>query len=141
KNKNCVCLPHQISQYYRKLSGPIIDRIDIYVDVDDVAHKKLLSNEVQENSQSIAKRVKAAREKQLNRFGSSYKTNADMSNQEVKRLANLTASAQKLLNQAAEQLQISARNYMRCVKTARTIADLENSQTIESQHMSEALQY
>lgn len=141
KNKSCVCLPHHIAKYQRKLSGPIMDRIDIYVDVDEVLHKKLLSNDLQEKSQVILKRVNLARALQAKRFGNRYKTNADMTNQEIKKLALLTETARQLLDQAAHQLQISARNYMRCIKIARTIADLENSEAIQPAHMSESLQY
>ncbi len=140
-NKSCVCLPHQILKYRRKLSGPIIDRIDMYVDVDEVLHKKLLTDEAQEDSEAIAKRVVLARQKQTKRFDSASKTNGDMSNQDIKKLALLSDEARELLNQAAEKLQISARSYMRSIKIARTIADLENSEYIEAGHMSEALQY
>ena len=140
-NKNCVCLPHQILKYRRKLSGPIMDRIDMYVDVDEVVHKKLLSDNDQEDSQSISRRVDSARKKQSERYGSDHKTNGDMNNQEIKRLAFLSDEARELLDQAGEKLGISARNYMRSIKIARTIADLENSTEIKTRHMSEALQY
>lgn len=140
-SKTCVCLPHQILNYRRKLSGPIMDRIDMYVDVDEVIHKKLLTDESQENSKKISKRVSLARTKQAKRYGNTTKTNSDMTNQDIKKLALLSDSAQELLNQAAEKLQISARSYMRSIKIARTIADLEKSEYIEPAHMSEALQY
>ena len=118
-----------------------MDRIDMYVDVDEIVHKKLLTDESQEASSVIAQRVNFARNKQLGRYGNSRKTNGDMTNQEIKKLALLSPPAQELLNQAAEKLQISARNYMRSIKIARTIADIENSEYIETSHMSEALQY
>ncbi|HLB66764.1 MAG TPA: hypothetical protein VJJ78_04195, partial [Candidatus Saccharimonadales bacterium] len=128
-------------KYRRKLSGPIMDRIDMYVDVDEVVHKKLLSDNDQEDSQSISRRVDSARKKQSERYGSDHKTNGDMNNQEIKRLAFLSDEARELLDQAGEKLGISARNYMRSIKIARTIADLENSTEIKTRHMSEALQY
>ncbi|MFA6270503.1 MAG: YifB family Mg chelatase-like AAA ATPase [Candidatus Paceibacterota bacterium] len=140
-SKTCNCLPYQIIRYQRKISGPILDRIDMHVDVDDIQHEKLLSSEEQETSQDISNRVEQARQRQANRYGQSHKTNTDMGNQDIKKLAQLSAAAQTLLNQAAEKLQISARNYMRSIKVARTIADLENSEDITPAHMSEALQY
>lgn len=140
-NKTCSCLPHQILNYTRKLSGPIMDRIDMYVDVDEIVHKRLLSDEKQEDSKHIADRVIAARQKQAQRYNTTYRTNGDMTNQDIKQIGKLSAAAQELLNQAAEKLQISARSYMRSIKIARTIADLEGSMTIEPFHMSEALQY
>ncbi len=140
-NKTCRCLPYQILKYQRKLSGPIIDRIDMHVDVDEVVHQKLLSNEAQEDSASISQRVEAARQRQAARYHNTYKTNGDMSNQDIKKLGCLSMEARQLLNQAAEKLQISARSYMRSIKVARTIADLEGSVGILPAHMSEALQY
>lgn len=140
-DKACNCLPHQIIHYQRKISGPIVDRIDMHVDVDEIVHKKLLSDEQHETSDTIAQRVVKARQRQSERYRGTQKTNCDMSNQDIKKLAQLSAAAQELLNQAAEKLQISARNYMRSIKVARTIADLEGSDEIRTQHMSEALQY
>ena len=88
----------------------------------------------------MSKRVNHARNKQAKRYNNN-KTNSDMTNQDIKKLAFLSNAAQELLNQAAEKLQISARSYMRSIKIARTIADLEKSEHIETAHMSEALQY
>jgi magnesium chelatase family protein len=139
--KDCSCTPQQILKYQRKMSGPILDRIDMHIDVDEVLHEKLLSDEQLETSQSITKRVETARKGQLQRFGGVAKTNADMSNQDIKKLAKLSTESRALLNQAAEKLQLSARNYMRCIKVARTIADLEESAGIEVPHITEALQY
>lgn len=140
--KNCVCLPHAFSQYQRKLSGPILDRIDLYVEVAGVDHKNLLKpSSGKESSQQVRERAKRARETQRSRYDNSTKTNAGLSNKELKTFAKLTSDAEELLNKAAKQLDISARSYMRIVKVARTIADLENSDTIELPHITEALQY
>lgn len=140
-NKPCQCLPTQIVKYQRRLSGPILDRIDMYVDVDEVAHDQLLSDKSNEEPSSVvAKRVLKARQRQAARLGSS-KTNSSLTNQEIKKLSVLTSSATRLLNEAAGQLQLSARNYMRSVKVARTIADLADSEAIEVAHIAEALQY
>lgn len=139
--KTCNCLPHQIVRYQRKISGPITDRIDMHVDVDEIVHDKLLSNSTQENSQSIRDRVTKARARQAKRYNHSYKTNNAMTNQDIKKLGQLNSESQELLNQAAQKLQISARSYMRAIKVARTIADLSGSTEILPSHMSEALQY
>lgn len=140
-SKSCSCLPHQIIHYQRKISGPITDRIDMHVDVEEIIHKKLLSDDSQENSQAVAKRVSEARILQARRFGDGKRTNSDMNNQDIKKSAKLSLSARELLDQAAEKLQISARNYMRSIKVARTIADLGGSENIMPKHISEALQY
>lgn len=140
--KPCVCPPHQIMQYQRKLSGPIIDRIDLYTEVDNVQHDTLLKSSTStESSSQVQKRVAAARTRQHKRYGSTTKTNAQMSNREIKQHANLETAAEELLNQAAEKLDISARAYMRLVKVARTIADLSDSKTITPAHIGEAIQY
>jgi len=140
-SKSCDCLPYQIIRYQRRISGPIIDRIDMYVDVDEIVHNRLLIDEGQEDSLTVAKRVASARAKQKERYDKTTKSNSDMSNDDIKKLGKLSESAKELLDQAAAKLQISARYYMRSIKVARTIADLENSDEITPAHMSEALQY
>ncbi len=140
-SKECTCLPGQINNYQRKISGPIIDRIDLYVNVDEVKHNTLLhANNENENSKQIRARVVAARHNQLQRLGS-LRLNASMNNRDIKQSSNLTNEAEKLLNKASEQLQISARSYMRTIKVARTIADLSEEQNIQIPHITEALQY
>ena len=140
--KICNCPPHLIAQYQRKLSGPIIDRIDLYTDVDNVQHAELLQRSTTaESSTAIRKRVIAARATQSKRYGSPSKTNALLTNKEIKTLSKLSEQAEQLLNQAAERLDISARSYMRLIKVARTIADLDASKEITPAHMSEAIQY
>jgi magnesium chelatase family protein len=123
------------------LSGPILDRIDIYADVDNTPHDKLLKDNLDtEKSSEVAVRVTLARKLQQERYKSSSKTNSMMSNRDIKKYANLTPQAEALLNQAATKLGLSARGYMRTVKVARTIADLDGSDKIDVQHSAEALQ-
>lgn len=141
-DKPCICAPHAINQYEKKLSGPILDRIDLYVDVESVDHTALLKLQTtEEPSQAITKRVKAARETQLERKANRGKLNGSLSGRDVKLAANLTPEAKDLLDKAASTLDLSARAYMRCVKVARTIADLDGSEKVGSKHVAEALQY
>lgn len=141
--KSCRCLPNQIINYRRKLSGPILDRIDIYVDVHEIDNSKLLHAGDTEgpSSLSVKRSIQKARDLQAARFGITNKLNADMTNREVKKLANLENDATTILNQAAEKFGLSARAYMRSIKLARTIADLDSSDTIRTPHIAEALQY
>lgn len=140
--KICTCLPYHIMKYQRKLSGPILDRIDIYADVDHTPHDKLLAdNHKAESSTVIAARVMTARKMQAERFSSQSKTNSDMDNRAIKRFARLTPQATSILNKAAKALDISARSYMRTIKVARSIADLDKSPNIEAAHIAEALQF
>lgn len=139
--KMCDCLPAQIMRYQKKLSGPIMDRIDIHVGVENVQHDKLLSTHTSETSSLIRKRIIAARKTQSKRFSSTMRTNSSMDNREIKALSGIDSSAKEILDQGAKRLGISARGYMRTIKVARTIADLENSSTITSTHIAEALQY
>jgi magnesium chelatase family protein len=141
--KICNCLPHAIAHYQRKLSGPIVDRIDLYVTVDEVDHVNLLSTAAPNSTHSaysLKKHVEKARQQQAKRYGD-QSLNAHLTNQLIKQSAKLSVDAKKLLDQAASSLDISARSYMRTIKVARTIADLENSEAIEPAHISEALTY
>jgi magnesium chelatase family protein len=141
-NKTCRCTPAQIQRYQQRVSGPIMDRIDLYAEVSEIDHAKLLAKktDVQEHLDA-ENRIQKARALQAKRYGSKQKLNKEMSNKDIKQLGNLTPEAKDLLDLAAERLELSARAYMRSVKVARTIADLENSTTIEPAHISEALQY
>lgn len=140
-DKDCTCTPSQIHKYQRKLSGPILDRIDLYSDVENVEHGKLLDdNSSVEPSKVVRERVIAARKIQHDRFGS-HKTNSGMNNRDIKAKAKLSTEAKKLLDKAAAQLELSPRAYMRTIKVARTIADIDAAQQILPKHVAEALQY
>lgn len=139
--KSCSCTANDILKYQKKLSGPIMDRIDLYVDVDEVEHSSLLGDKQAEPSSKIRERVLRARKLQQTRYNDPMIVNANLSNQQLKRNTYLTTDAKELLDRAAEQLGISARAYMRVLKVARTIADLDDSKSVEIPHITEALQY
>ncbi len=142
--KDCTCTQAQIQKYSRKVSGPIIDRIDIWLDVPQIRHEELSSKApAGESSEKIRSRVLSARAKQNKRFEDikNISTNGEMGAKELKKYAPLTNSSTKLLNDSAKRLNLSARAYHRIIKLARTIADLDNSNDIQDQHLLEALQY
>jgi len=145
KQKECICKPSDLERYARKLSGPIIDRIDIWVTVSSVDFDKLSSSESSgEKTKDIKERVLNARKIQEKRFKQSQrkiKTNSEMNVKELAIFAPLDNETKKILNQSAEHLQLSARAYHRIIKLARTIADLEGSVDISQSHILEALQY
>ncbi|MDB5186474.1 MAG: hypothetical protein JWL85_997 [Candidatus Saccharibacteria bacterium] len=139
--KACTCMPAQIVNYQRKLSGPILDRIDLYVEVDEVDHASLLARTSAEPSATIRNRVMRARERQLNRYKDAKIRNASLNNRQIKQHVIITSEAQALFNTAAERLGMSARSYMKTIKVAQTIADLDGIDQIEIPHVTEALQY
>ncbi|MFA5023139.1 MAG: YifB family Mg chelatase-like AAA ATPase [Candidatus Paceibacterota bacterium] len=142
--KDCTCTQSQIQKYSRKVSGPIIDRIDIWLDVPQINHEELSNNKPSgESSTKIRERVLAARAHQTKRFYDikNVNNNGEMGVKEIKKYAPLSGSSSKLLNDSAKRLNLSARAYHRVIKLARTIADLDNSADIQDQHLLEALQY
>lgn len=140
-SKACSCAPYELLKYQRRLSGPILDRIDLYVEVDEVKHTTLLEEAKSESSNSVKERVVQAHKKQKERFGTSLQRNANLTNRQIKQYARLTPEPKRLLDMAAEKLHLSARAYMRIIKVARTIADLNGNDTIGIQEITEALQY
>lgn len=142
--KECTCTQSQIQKYSRKVSGPIIDRIDIWLDVPQIKHEELSSTkEGGESSLKIRERVLQAREKQNKRFFDikGVGSNGEMGVKEIKKYAPLSETSTQLLNDSARRLNLSARAYHRIIKLARTIADLDNSDQIKDGHILEALQY
>ncbi len=140
--KNCSCTPSQIIKYQKKISGPILDRIDLHIEVPRVEHNKLISDEKGESSVNVRARVLRAREVQLERFkGSGKITNSEMVASEIKKYCQLSDKSTELLKSAIEKLYLSARSYSKILKIARTIADLDASGNIKTQHIAEALQY
>lgn len=140
--KACVCTPMQLKAYQSRISGPIMDRIDLRVWVNPVEKEELLNMKGGESSEEIRKRVIGAVEIQKERFkGSATKYNSRMSNEEIKKHCVMTEEAQRLLKSAMERLDLTGRGYMKVLKVARTIADLEGEEKIASHHMAEALQF
>lgn len=145
KNKECVCTAGDIARYQRKLSGPIMDRIDIWVEVGSIEYDKLNSkNDLSENTESVRNRIEKAYKKQVVRFsgeGDKINRNSDMGAKDISKYISLEKDVESILNQAASKLNLSARAYHRVLKLARTIADLDDSEKIESKHILEAIQY
>jgi len=141
--RECRCSQAQIERYRARISGPLLDRIDIHVEAPAVEYRDLSSRESAESSAAIRERVVAAREQQASRFSKGRKTacNARMSHSQIKKFCELDATGQELLRHAMEDLQLSARAYDRILKVARTIADLAGSEKIQPGHVGEAIQY
>ena len=138
----CICSHHQIHKYRSKISGPLLDRIDIHVEVPAVPYKDLMSTEDAESSLVIRNRVQKAREIQAERFNKNkIHCNARMSNRHIKKHCVIDQTSNALLESAVDKLGLSARAYNRILKIARTIADLEGETDISAQHISEAIQY
>jgi magnesium chelatase family protein len=139
----CSCSPSMIQRYQGKLSGPLLDRIDIHVEVQRVDYDKLMSKTKAETSAAIRARVEDARQRQSARFADypGLFTNADMGTSEISDLCVVRPEAQQLLELSTRRMQLSARSYHRVLKLSRTIADLNNSDMIEVNHIAEAIQY
>jgi magnesium chelatase family protein len=143
QKKHCTCLPGSISRYRKKLSGPILDRIDLHVEVPEVKLKKLTAEKLDgEQSDVIRKRVQAACARQRTRFrDGKILSNAEMNSREVRELCLLDATSKSLLTSATAQMGLTARSYFKIIKIARTIADLSGEKEIAANHLAEALQY
>ena len=143
--KPCTCASSTVTKYQKRISGPLLDRIDIHIEVPRVDYEKLSGNRVSESSESICARVQTARDIQNKRFANGKATdvvcNADMHIGEIRQFCQLQAEGQSLMRTAMSQLNLSARAYHRILKLARTIADLAGSEEIQSAHLAEALQY
>ena len=140
--KPCTCPSSLVSRYQRRISGPFIDRVDIFVEVPHVEYEKLADNRQGEKSERVRARVEAARALQRQRFsGSKIGCNSEMTPAAVREHCHLEESAQALLKAAMKQLYLSARAFHRILKLARTVADLEGAETIKSNHLAEAIQY
>ncbi len=140
--KDCVCTPQSINKYMSKISGPLLDRIDIHIEAKPVKYEKLSTTELQESSEQIKKRVNNARKIQLKRYeGLGIFSNSGLTPKFIDKYCKVDEKGKKLLDNAFEKLGLSARAYGRILKVARTIADLENVEEITHKHLAEAIQY
>jgi len=143
-SRECRCTPQMIQRYISKISGPLLDRIDIHIDVPAVNYKELRSRAAAESSSEIRDRVIRAREIQLNRFaaaGERIYANAQMTSRQIRAYCDLSTDCERLLERAVTQQGLSARAHDRILKVARTVADLEGAASIEAKHIAEAIQY
>ena len=140
--KECKCSSTVVTRYQKKISGPLMDRIDIFLDIPRIDYEKLMDDRLSEQSGKVRQRVQNARQFQLDRFkGTDLTSNADMAASEVKQFCSIDAAAQALLRTAMKQIHFTARGFHRTLKLARTVADLDNSVLIKTNHLAEALQY
>ncbi|MBE5753127.1 MAG: ATP-binding protein [Clostridiales bacterium] len=142
KKRRCVCTPNDIRKYRAKISGPLLDRIDIQVEVDGVEYEHLVSENLEESSAEVKKRADKARAIQRERYqDSGIKTNAEMGEKELRAYCKLTLESEQVLREAFDRLKLSARARNRILKVARTIADLDYSENVTSEHLYEAISY
>lgn len=142
KRKTCTCTPNDIKRYLGRISGPLLDRIDIQVEMDAVSIEEIENTQVQEDSRTVRERVLCARRKQQERCaGLGYYCNAQLDQTGVEQFCQMTPDAKKLLHQAVERFHISMRTYTRIRKVARTIADLASHDKIETGDIAQAIQY
>jgi magnesium chelatase family protein len=141
-SRQCTCTPPMIQRYVSKISGPLLDRIDIHIDMPAVKYRELRDDSGGENSEEIRGRVMRARQCQLQRYqGEKIYCNAQMSSRQIRKYCVISAECERLLESAVNRLGLSARAHDRILKVARTIADLEGSEAVGSTHISEAIQY
>lgn len=137
-NGRCRCSPERIERYRNKISGPLLDRIDMHIEVPSVPLHVLRQKQQEENSAQVSQRVQTARSRQLER---NSKTNSQLNNQQIEQVCQLNDESEKLIEQAIDRLGLSARAYHRILKIARTIADLDGADNISLKHLSEAISY
>ncbi len=138
--RECTCTPLQVQRYLNRLSGPLLDRFDIQIDVPRLTFNDLENCQSGESSAAIRRRVQLARETQSDRFGKAM-CNADMSPSQLKKYCQLNGEASDLLRAAFTNLKLSARAHNKIIKVARTLADLAGCQEIQVEHVAEAVQY
>ncbi len=141
-DRTCVCTPVQISKYRKRLSGPLLDRIDLFLEVPKVKPNELGDADDAETSATVRARVEAARARQTERYhGLGFTANSELGSREVRTLLTMKDEAKQLLRHASERYRLSARAYFRTIKVAQTIADLVGTEEIETAYVAEALQY
>lgn len=141
-SRECTCTPHQIQKYLGKISGPLLDRIDLHIEVPALKWKEISGTEPSESSEAIRERISRAREIQQKRFeGQGLHCNAQMGTSQLRKYCVLDEPSQTLLKNAMEKFGLSARAYDRILKVARTIADLDAEESIKPGYIAEAIQY
>ena len=142
QDKECTCKPQQIKNYLNKISGPLLDRIDLHIEVEGIEYKKFESSKKEESSKEIRNRVNLARKIQLERYkNENIYSNSELTPKLMEKYCKIDERGKRILEKAFENLKLSARAYTRILKVSRTIADLENSKNIQSKHIIEAVQY
>ncbi|MBU1167241.1 YifB family Mg chelatase-like AAA ATPase [Patescibacteria group bacterium] len=142
EDRECRCSPIEIERYQKKISGPLLDRIDLQIEVPKVKYEDLSGGTEAEPSSEVRKRVEKARQSQLDRYGQcQIMTNSEMDGRQIKKYCDLDQDSQNMLKEATSNLGLSARSYFRVIKVARTIADLLGDQNVTVDHIAEALQY
>lgn len=141
QEKNCSCKPEQIKKYINRISGPLLDRIDIHIEVNQIKYHQLEERKA-ETSQEIKRRVNLARKIQIERYQAYHIfSNSELTPKLIEKFCNLDAKSKHLLEIAFDKLGLSARAYNRILKVARTIADIEFCEKIQEKHIAEAIQY
>jgi len=142
RTQQCRCTPNEIRRYLNRISGPLLDRIDMHIEVESIPPEKLSDTTLSEDSAAIRQRVMKAREVQLERYqGTRLHCNADLNARTLPSACKMTPTAQQLLLQSTERLKMSNRAYTRILKVARTIADLDGADLIREEQIAEAVQY
>lgn len=142
REKECTCSQNAISKYMNRISGPLLDRIDIQIEVNPVKYSSLKLNKKEEDSKQIKERVDIARNIQIDRYKEfNIFSNSELTPNLIEQFCKLDEQSEKILQTAFERLGLSARAYTRILKVARTIADLDNAKNVQSKHVAEAIQY
>jgi magnesium chelatase family protein len=139
--RECRCGPVQVQRYRQRVSGPLLDRIDLHIEVPAVEYRDIASERIEENSEAIRERVERARKIQQERFANGINCNARMATKQLKQYCKIDNDGQELIRVAMSELNLSARAYDRILKVSRTIADLDGKIDISPEHVSEAIQY
>src|SRR5690348_17453290 len=140
-SRECTCTPPMIQRYVSRISGPLLDRIDIHIDMPAVKYRELRENSAGETSETIRRRVITARQRQLRRYaGEKIYCNAQMSPRQIRKYCDIAPECERMLETAMTRLGLSARAHDRILKVGRTIADLEGCEQVQTPHISEAIQ-
>ena len=141
--RECRCSPVQVQRYRQRISGPLLDRIDLHIEVPAVEYRDVASDRIEESSSAIRERISRARQRQQDRFSKDKRTNcnARMTTKHLKQHSHLGPDSNELIRVTMSELNLSARAYDRILKVSRTVADLDSAEGITPEHVSEAIQY